>query len=449
MDKNQVRKKRKKEIKVKFIFLSLFLLFIGTLLAEAKDGTTQTVSINPVGKFGADFFKGNEYIGTSINIGGNDVFIPKSSSVFISEPIKISLVVNGQSKTFTFKEGDFFYYNNRIYRLTLGKEPEVDEIICEGDLGEKVKKQLLGQLEKGGLVLGNQLEGVKYSLSSITNVNGEQIQVVVEFDKNNNKLNIIPESKVWPEIKSLKYTLPGDLTKIVSEQLGIPEEVASVQVQGYTNFWSGLVGEAGKDGFYTFTLPSKTALIGYRVLGGFEQFVRIFPGGRFYGSVVGFFKNWWVAGPAGAEGAVKKVLKWGENEGGGLTITRTIWIYLSDIAASKFAIDLANDAGEAKAEVPLKGTKWCELCNWDNYSVCTEERCRMLGQCVYKSVLPDPRGGICLPAACTEGYPKITSMNVSFHIDETHVDKTVQSSNCPGRQGGVCFRGERGEANRN
>jgi len=156
----------------------------------------------------------DEYIGTSINIGGNDVFIPKSSSVFISEPIKISLVVNGQSKTFTFKEGDFFYYNNRIYRLTLGKEPEVDEIICEGDLGEKVKKQLLGQLEKGGLVLGNQLEGVKYSLSSITNVNGEQIQVVVEFDKNNNKLNIIPESKVWPEIKSLKYTLPGDLTKI-------------------------------------------------------------------------------------------------------------------------------------------------------------------------------------------------------------------------------------------
>jgi hypothetical protein len=67
----------------------------------------------------------------------------------------------------------------------------------------------------------------------------------------------------------------------------------------------------------------------------------------------------------------------------------------------------------------------------------------MLGQCVYKSVLPDPRGGICLPAACTEGYPKITSMNVSFHIDETHVDKTVQSSNCPGGKG-ECALEEKG-----
>jgi hypothetical protein len=201
--------------------------------------------------------------------------------------------------------------------------------------------------------------------------------------------------------------------------------VASALVAEHVDLTTGLINKEAS--IMEFTKPSDIALLGYKVLGGVEQLARLFPFGRWSSTIFSLTK--YLALGVGWGGAAMKTFKWDLGEGPALTIMRGVWIYLSDIAASKFAIDLANDAGEAKAEVPLKGTKWCELCNWDNYSVCTEERCRMLGQCVFKAV-PDQRGGICLPAACTEGYPKITSMNVSFHIDETHVDKTVQNDSC-------------------
>ncbi|MEM4703360.1 MAG: peptidoglycan-binding protein [Candidatus Pacearchaeota archaeon] len=78
--------------------------------------------------------------------------------------------------------------------------------------------------------------------------------------------------------------------------------------------------------------------------------------------------------------------------------------------------------GSAFPEQALAGTKNCDQCN-KPYTVCTQERCNILGTCkwVEKS---DKSGGVCMEGICEPtSVPKIEDMKAKFYIDRTTLNR--------------------------
>ena len=111
---------------------------------------------------------------------------------------------------------------------------------------------------------------------------------------------------------------------------------------------------------------------------------------------------------------------------GGKKIITIISISLAIIYPSK----LVGGAGKVIPETPLTGNEYCELCNWDNYTICTKERCEILGKCYYQP-LEDEREGLCLPIDCKAGRPDVTYIKAEFLIDRTELWKNYSSNGCP------------------
>jgi len=280
--------------------------------------------------------------------------------------------------------------------------------------------------ELANQIPSKELDNVKYELGYAENALTRQKQRLL-FKSTDGNFEIISA-----QTSAIQNIDPQDIANLAAKNFNLDPEIASIQAQSYTSMATGLTTEYSS---MSFAPLSKAQATGFKILGHVEKIVGVLPFGRFlgYGAKVGRYAV--ALSPINRSGmAWNASLKWSPSEGGGLTWSRAGWLGLSDIAASIHAIQLADGSGEAKAEVPLKGTTWCELCNWDNYTACTESRCKMLGQCVYKAV-PDQRGGLCLPAACAEGYPKISQINASFMIDATRAEKTSTSKGCPDGKG--------------
>jgi hypothetical protein len=96
-----------------------------------------------------------------------------------------------------------------------------------------------------------------------------------------------------------------------------------------------------------------------------------------------------------------------------------VWIW-----SGAFGWGLAEStsgAGTCFPEGKLDGTEHCEECNRDAYTLCTKERCEMLGTCLYQE-LPsdDPRGGLCFKGECEPtAIPGINSITTEFLVDHT------------------------------
>ena len=110
----------------------------------------------------------------------------------------------------------------------------------------------------------------------------------------------------------------------------------------------------------------------------------------------------------------------------GLMITFAISAVLSTV----YSTILIKGAGEATPEKPLPGNEFCELCNWDNYTICTKERCEILGSCYYQPT-EDEREGLCLKKDCKAGRPDVTYIKAEFLIDRTNVSSSYESKGCP------------------
>ncbi|MEM4318480.1 MAG: hypothetical protein QW244_01455 [Candidatus Pacearchaeota archaeon] len=94
---------------------------------------------------------------------------------------------------------------------------------------------------------------------------------------------------------------------------------------------------------------------------------------------------------------------------------------------------LVEDWGETYNEPALAGTRYCGLCSWDEFTPCTIDRCAILGNCYYQPT-EDERGGLCMPAECEKGYPKLKDMTAEFYIDnELAIKKSA--TGCPDGHG--------------
>ncbi|MEM1535031.1 MAG: hypothetical protein QXG39_07040 [Candidatus Aenigmatarchaeota archaeon] len=241
--------------------------------------------------------------------------------------------------------------------------------------------------------------------------------------------------------QDLKGVKVDDLAKSIASQYkdieGVDtealEEAIKENLQPYANKDSIIQADKLPNPTQGFSIGmfTKGQLAWIKTLNFFEKAVQMLP---IMGKTASAFIKWGKYNVGPRNESFLKAIKWNPEEGNVLTKLRFIFQIIIDIHSTILSWKLNWEIGDAHAERPLKGTKWCELCNWDNYTACTEERCRILGQCVYKSV-PDQRQGICLPAVCAEGYPKIKAINASFMIDATHVDKTVNSTGCPDSKG--------------
>jgi hypothetical protein len=117
--------------------------------------------------------------------------------------------------------------------------------------------------------------------------------------------------------------------------------------------------------------------------------------------------------------------------------TLGLWIagFIAGILSIWATSKLISGAGHSMPETPLAGNKYCELCNWDNYTICTPERCAILGACYYQPV-EDERGGLCLPKDCKAGRPDVNYIKAEFLIDRTSLWKSFSSSGCPDTKDG-------------
>ncbi|MEM1535028.1 MAG: hypothetical protein QXO56_00710 [Candidatus Pacearchaeota archaeon] len=94
---------------------------------------------------------------------------------------------------------------------------------------------------------------------------------------------------------------------------------------------------------------------------------------------------------------------------------------------------LVEDWGEAYKEPALTGTSYCGLCSWDEFTPCIIDRCAILGNCYYQPT-EDERGGLCIPAECEKGYPKLKGMTAEFYVDKELIVKK-SARGCPDGHG--------------
>ncbi|MEM2772676.1 MAG: hypothetical protein QXR88_02405 [Candidatus Pacearchaeota archaeon] len=116
--------------------------------------------------------------------------------------------------------------------------------------------------------------------------------------------------------------------------------------------------------------------------------------------------------------------------GGPTSISESVVTGIVLITSGAEASILTAGAGDVFPEKPLPGNKYCHLCNWDNYTICTPERCKILGNCYYQP-LEDERQGLCLPKDCQAGRPQINYLKAEFLVDRTSVSNNFTNSSCP------------------
>ncbi|MEM4318397.1 MAG: hypothetical protein QW244_01430 [Candidatus Pacearchaeota archaeon] len=359
-------------------------------------------------------------------------FVSLSESRHLIPGEKITVKSGGKSVTYTVEkayqrgEGGITYnLKDESGRILSVEYKNSQYVIGEGQVAELGSK--LGEIAK-------EIPGQSISYVA-TNIKGRGEGVLLFFSGD---AKAIYEN---PEGATIQFLNPQDL-----EGVNVNELAKSIANQ-YKDVDTETLEEAIRENLKPYTqddkiqgLPKDFSSIGMftkgqlawiKTLSFFEKAVQMVP---IMGKTGSALIKWGKYNVGPRNESFLKAIKWDPEEGNALTLLRFIFQTIIDLHSTILSWKLNWEIGDARAERPLKGTKWCELCNWDNYTACTEERCRILGQCVYKSV-PDQRQGVCLPAVCAEGYPKIKAINASFMIDATHVAKTATSEKCPDTKG--------------